>query len=64
MIKYKDYCFMKKEEYEKLIKAYMKAVDAMTRAGAAFDEATKAMIEWSKAMQSAQENKDEIQVEK
>ena len=64
MMKYKDYCLMKKEEYEKLVKAYMKAVNAMTKAGAAFDEATKAMIEWSKAMQSAQENKDEIQVEK
>ena len=29
-----------------------------------FDEATKAMIEWSKAMQGVQEGEDEIQVEK
>lgn len=59
-----DFCYFTKEKYEKLVKAYIKAVGAMTKAGVAFDEATKAMIEWSAAMQNAQEDKYEIQVEK
>ena len=55
--------FFTGEEYERLVKAFLKAADAISRVGVTFNEATRAMTELAAALEHAKENTDEIQIE-